>query len=119
MALLTVAGTALPDPHDVKLTRFPIKKENRTASGRLVVEIIAYKRRLQVTWALMRDPDLQTLLTLLEDHGPFVQVDFAPEGAEPQSMVAAVEEPIETGLWYKAPDGSRFWRDVTVTFVER
>ncbi|MBE3590013.1 MAG: hypothetical protein IMW98_04200 [Firmicutes bacterium] len=116
MALITIAGTPIVDPSEIKLGYFDLTKSSRTASGRMVMEIVATKRRLDLTWQKIADADLQAILDVIAAHKPFFVVTFPVPGGT-ASMTAYVGD-INTGLWYTV-GGVRWWQDVSFALIEQ
>jgi hypothetical protein len=51
MALITVGGITLPDPTEFQVGYMDISKAERNANGRMIIERIATKRKLFITYA--------------------------------------------------------------------
>ncbi len=116
MADIVIAGVQVARPAEVKVGRFDLTKSNRTASGRMVMEYIATKRRVDVTWKYLPDAELKKILDLLAQNKPFFQVSFpGPGGTE--TMVAYAGD-ISTSLWHSV-NGIRYWSEVSVSFIEQ
>lgn len=117
MALLVIAGWEAPNPSDLQVGRFDITKSARTASGRMVMEVVrAGVRRLDVTWAQMADPDYQTLLRVLQTNKPFFSVTYEDAGG-PETMTCYVGD-IAARAWHRV-NGVRYWSDVSMAFIEQ
>lgn len=117
MALLAIAGVSVADPAEVKVSRYDITKANRTASGRMVMEVVrAGVRRVDVVWRYLPDPDWQHILNLLLAHKPFFTLSY-PDAGGTQSMVCYCGD-INTTLWHTI-NGVRYWAEVSIAFIER
>ena len=117
MADIFIAGTQVARPAEVKVGRFDLTKSNRTASGRMVMEVIrAGVRRVDVTWRYLPDAELQKILTVLVANKPFFQVSFpGPGGTE--TMTAYCGD-INSSLWHTR-NGVRYWSEVSISFIEQ
>lgn len=115
MADIVIAGVQVACPAMVKVGRFDLTKSNRTASGRMVMEYIATKRRVDVTWKYLPDADLQTILNVLAANKPFFTLEYPDAGGQ-QTMECYAGD-ISTTLWHTR-GGTRYWEEVTVSFIE-
>ena len=60
VVVITIAGVKVASPADVKIGRFDLTKSNRTASGKMAMEIIrAGVRRVDVSWSYLPDDQLE------------------------------------------------------------
>jgi hypothetical protein len=62
MALVTVSGVALPTPTELQVGYFDISKAERNASGRMIIERIATKRKLFLTYSFVTPNDMAFIL---------------------------------------------------------
>jgi len=116
MALLTIAGVQVANPAEVKIGRFDLTKSNRTASGRMVMEYIATKRRVDVVWRYIPDADLQVILNLLAANKPFFTLEYPDAGG--QQTITCYAGDINTSLWHTR-NGIRYWSEVSIAFIEQ
>lgn len=116
MALLTIAGVQVANPAEVKIGRFDLTKSNRTASGRMVMEYIATKRRVDVVWRYIPDADLQVILNLLAANKPFFTLEYPDAGG--QQTITCYAGDINTSLWHTI-NGVRRWSEVSISFIEQ
>lgn len=117
MADLYIAGVKVARPADIRVGRFDLTKSNRTASGKMVMEVVrAGVRRVDVTWRYLPDADLQTILDVLAANKPFFSVRYPDAGGE-QTMTAYVGD-INAGLWHTV-GGVRYWSEVTLALIEQ
>lgn len=118
MALITLDGVTITNPGEIKLGKFNLTKSGRTASGLMVMEIIATKRKVDLSWSKLSDADLKTILDLL-DTGAFHTLTYPdPQGPGGQRTVTAYVGDIETGLWHTVA-GVRYWDGVKIPLIER
>lgn len=116
MADIHIAGIKVTSPADVKVGRFDLTKANRTASGRMVMEYIATKRRVDVVWRYIPDADLQVILNLLAANKPFFTLEYPDAGGQ-QTMTCYAGD-INTSLWHTI-NGVRRWSEVSISFIEQ
>lgn len=116
MADIYIAGIKVTSPADVKVGRFDLTKANRTASGRMKIEYIATKRRVDVVWRYIPDADLQVILNLLAANKPFFTLEYPDAGGQ-QTMTCYAGD-ILTSLWH-TKNGIRYWEEVSIPFIEQ
>lgn len=117
MADIVLAGTKVARPAEIKVGRFDLTKANRTASGRMVMDVIrAGIRRVDVTWKYLPDPELQTILNILAANKPFFSLSYPDAGGQ-KTMTCYVGD-ISTTLWHTIK-GVRYWEEVTIPFIEQ
>jgi hypothetical protein len=111
-----IAGVKIKTPSEVKIGRFDITKAERNAAGKMVMDIIATKRRVDCTWALIADSDLQTILNAITANKPFFALEYPEVGG--QNTMICYSGDINTGLWH-TKNGVRYWQDVSIPFIEQ
>lgn len=62
MALITIGGVAMPTPAEFQVGIMDISKAERNASGRMIIERVATKRKLFFTYNYLTDSDASLLL---------------------------------------------------------
>jgi hypothetical protein len=65
MALITVGGVALPTPSDFQVGIMDISKAERNANGKMIIERVATKRKLFITYSYVNQNDASTILNLI------------------------------------------------------
>jgi hypothetical protein len=65
MALVTIGGVAVPTPTEFQVGYQDISKAERNASGTMIIERIATKRKLFFTYAFITHTDASKLLKML------------------------------------------------------
>lgn len=114
--MLTIAGTTVKTPSGIKIGRFDITKSSRTASGKMVMDLIASKKRVDCTWKMISDSELQTIINTLTAHKPFFSLQYPDAGGT--DTITCYSGDIITSLWHTL-DGVRFWQDVQIAFIEQ
>ena len=117
MAVLTIGGAAMPSPSEMKVSVFEVGSGDvRSASGALVKDVTAVKRRLNLCWAHLTPLELGSLLDAVSG------VFFEAEYPDPVSMAArtAVFRAGEcTAGILKMENGAPVWTDVSMEWTER
>ena len=116
MADIYIAGIKVASPADVKVGRFDLVKARRAASGRMKMEYIATKRRVDVTWTYLPDPELEKILDILAANKPFFVLEY-PDAGGTKTMTCYAGD-IDTSLWHTM-NGMRYWKEVSIAFIEQ
>lgn len=112
-----IDGIQVKTPTGLKVGTFRITKSERLASGRMAMEIIAVKRRLDLSYAIIEDTDLKQLLDLL-DAKVFHEVVYPdPQNGEQATITAYVGDTGQEAGQRIA--GTRYWQDVSVALIEQ
>ncbi|MEW6048483.1 MAG: hypothetical protein AB1609_18735 [Bacillota bacterium] len=114
--MLWIANVQVAKPAEVKVGRFDLTKSRRTASGKMVMEVIATKRRVDVTWKMLADSDLKQILDLLAANKPFFTLQYPDAGGAATMTCYAGDT--NTSLWHTV-NGVRYWDEVTIPFIEQ
>lgn len=114
--MLQIAGISVKTPSDLKIGRFDITKSSRTASGKMVMEVIATKRRVDVVWKMITDSELQTIIDTITANKPFFSLQY-PDAGGSKTMTCYVGD-IVTSLWH-TKNGIRYWEEVSIPFIEQ
>lgn len=114
--MLTIAGTTVATPSEVKVGRFDLTKSSRTASGKMVMDIIATKRRVDCTWKMLSDSDLKLIIDTITAHKPFFSLTYPDAGGT--ATITCYAGDINTSLWH-TKNGVRYWEEVTIPFIEQ
>lgn len=72
--MLKIDGTTIPAPSDYQVGIMDISKAERNARGTMIIERIATKRKLELSWNYLDKNKLSQLLKLVSP--VFFQVDY-------------------------------------------
>ena len=114
--MLKIAGITVKAPTELKVGRFDLSKSGRTASGKMMMEIIATKRRVDVVWKMLKDSELQQILDLITANKPFFTLEY-PDAGGTKTMTCYAGD-IVTSLWH-TKNGIRYWEEVSIPFIEQ
>ena len=114
--MLKIAGITVKAPTELKVGRFDLSKSGRTASGKMVMDIIATKRRVDVVWKMLPDDELQKIIDTITANKPFFSLEY-PDAGGTQTMTCYAGD-IATSLWHTT-NGVRYWEDVSIGFIEQ
>ena len=115
--MIKINGAPIPAPSDYSVTVMDIELGKiRTASGLMVREKIATKRKLELVWRYLTREQMESLLAVVGS--TFFVVEFPdPQSVAPQIGTFSVEDRSAGALDYDA--GNVRWTDIKMTFVER
>lgn len=115
---MQINGVTIKTPMDLTVGVFRIASEaERTASGLMVLDVIAIKRRLDLTYTIISDAELKAILDILEG-GVFHSVTYPdPQGGEAKTITAYVGD-INQGAFFRR-NGVRYWKDVRLALIEQ
>ena len=114
--MLKIAGVSVKAPTDLKIGRFDLSKSGRTASGKMVMEIIATKRRVDVVWKMLTDTELEKIIDTITANKPFFTLTYPDTGGSKTMTCYAGD--IVTSLWH-TKNGIRYWEEVSIPFIEQ
>jgi len=114
--MLKIAGVSVKAPSEVNIGRFDLSKSGRTASGKMVMDIIATKRRVDVVWKMLPDDELQKIIDTITANKPFFSLEY-PDAGGTQTMTCYAGD-IITSLWH-TKNGVRYWEEVSIAFIEQ
>ncbi len=114
--MLKIAGTTVAAPVELKVGRFDLSKSGRTASGKMVMDIIATKRRVDCVWKMLPDSELKKILDVITANKPFFSLEY-PDAGGTKTMICYAGD-INTTLWY-TKNGIRYWEEVSIPFIEQ
>ena len=114
--MLKIAGVTVKTPNELKIGRFDLTKSNRTASGKMTMELIAIKRRVDCVWRMLPDNDLKLIVDTITDNKPFFSLEYPDVGG--QMTMTCYAGDIITSLWH-TKNGVRYWEEVSIGFIEQ
>lgn len=114
---MLIDNTQIKTPTGLKVAPFRISKAERLASGDMSMEIIAVKRRLDLSYAIIKDTDIKQILDLLESK-VFHTVTY-PDPQNGEEHTITVYEGDNSQNPGQKIAGTRYWEDVTIALIER
>jgi hypothetical protein len=112
---IKVNGIATKNPTELKISSYNLTKSGRVASGKMSMEIIAKKWKLELSYEIISAAEMQNILSLIDNGNPFFQVEFLYEGS--YKTITAYSGAIDrerfrtTSGWY--------WRGVKFDLIEQ
>lgn len=65
MAIITINGVELPAPSELQIGIMDLSKAERNANGTMIIERIATKRKIELSWSYLSRTSLQTVLSMV------------------------------------------------------
>lgn len=113
---MRIGGQLIQAPTKCELGRFTISRSERTSSGRMNIEIIARKRRLDCEWSWISAPALKLIHDLLESGATHTVQFIDTRSGESATMTVYVGD--MTQVTGHIGSGSRWWRDASISLIE-
>lgn len=116
MSLIKIKGVELPTPSEYSVGIQDISKAERNANGTMIIDRIATKRKIELSWKML---DSNTLSQVLNAVAPVL---FTVEYMDPQ------DNAMKTGTFYcgdrnnpmmRFTNGVPIYKDVKFSIVER
>lgn len=114
--MIKINGVDIPTPSDYQVGIQDISKAERNANGTMIIERIATKRKIELSWNYLTKEQLQQVLNAVSP------VFFTVEYLDPQDNAT------RTGTFYAGDrnvgaldyiDGKVRWKDIKFNVIER
>ena len=114
--MIKVNGVDIPTPSDYMVSVLDISKAERNANGTMIIERVATKRRLEMTWNYLSQVDLSALLTRISP--TFFEVEY----------IDSQTGTVRTGTFYAGDrnagaidyqNGVMRFKDISFNLIER
>lgn len=113
--MIRINGVKIKTPKDAILRRYNLTKSGRVASGLMKMDLVAKKRKLEISYEIISGKDMQTILDLIDGNNMFFEVSYeTPQGSG--IMTCYVGE-IPT-KYYRRKSGW-YWTDVQFSLIEQ
>lgn len=115
---MMINGITIKTPTKLRVGVFRIAgRAERTASGKMVMDIIAIKRKLYLEWEIIEESELKKIMDTLESR-TFHTVTYPdPQKGENHTITAYVGD-MDQEAWQKI-SGTRYWRNVSFSLIEQ
>jgi hypothetical protein len=116
MALLKINGVDMPTPTDFNVGIMDLSKAERNANGTMIIERIATKRKLEISYSFLDRTDMSKILNAISP------VFFSATYMDPQTNA------MRTGTFYSGDrnlpmldykNGVPRWKDIKFDLVEK
>lgn len=104
-------------PHDFKTERYRITKAERVASGKMMMDHIAHKKKFFFTYKAIKASDLNKILAIVyESTECFFKFDYVENNEWKTATCYVGDIPAQL---HRSDDADWVWRDVTMNFIEQ
>ena len=118
MAFLLVNQTAVPSPSEMTVEIFDVSGGvERSAGGSALIDRVAVKRRLELTWAHLSGVELRGLLSAV-GAAPFFEATYPdPQTGAARTMTCYAEE--RAAAVQRVTNGVPVWQGLKMRWIER
>ena len=118
MAVIRINGAAMPTPSTMKVNIFDVSATaDRSASGKMIIDRVGTKRKLELTWAHLTADELSRLLSAVGEETFFTAAYPDPQTGGVRTMSCYCGDRA-TGV-LRMENGSPVWTDVEMNWIER
>ena len=118
MPVLQVNHMTVPAPSALAVTIADVAQTaERSASGAAVIDRVAVKRSLELSWAHLAPAELASLLAAVGEHAFFEATYPDPQTGQARTMTCYAEE--RSAAVLRVEDGAPVWRDLKMRWIER
>lgn len=115
--MFTLDGIVLKNPSGWAPEDYPLTNSNRVGNGDMIMELVAWKRKFNFTYAAIESSELDKILNILIGSTSMFHILTYPDnGIQKQARVypGAIPRKLHRG------DGSNWvWKDVSFSLIER
>lgn len=113
--ILKLNDTTIKKPKDFKISKFNLTKSGRVASGKMVMDLVAKKRKFEFSYEVLSGPELDTILSIIDTDAMFFTISYVENGTEKSATVYVGE------ISHKRfrTDGVWYWKDVSFNLIEQ
>lgn len=114
--MIKINGVELPAPSGYTPSIQDISKAERNANGTMIIERIATKRKLSLSWGVLSSADMSTILNLVAP--VFFSVEYIdPQDGALKSGTFYSGDRVCDGVTYK--DKQMYWKNAKFDIIER
>ena len=108
---IVISGISMPRTRTLEVGGSYLAKETTMASGKIVRDIIGYRKELTAEWEWVPDGLLQELLPIVRS-GEFVTIEYPDPAQGDTSGVFSIE--VDPQKIFKFKDGMPYWYSVKI-----
>lgn len=114
LMLKSINGFTLKQPTSFDLEDYPLTKSGRVASGKMKIELVAWKRKFVFAYEVMSGPEIEQLKRAIRTNRMLFPLEYVENGVDYCAIVyggAIKRQRFRTdGIWY--------WKNVTFNLIE-
>lgn len=112
---ITINGTTIKSPSNVEIGSYNLTKSGRVASGKMTMELIAKKTKLNITYEIISGLEMNVILAMIDSKAMFFNVSYVDTNVV-KTKKMYVGEINKTQF---RTDGGWYWKNVTFNFIEQ
>lgn len=113
--VLKLNTTTIKKPKSFRISKYNLTKSGRVASGKMVMDLIAKKRKFELSYDVISGTDWNTILNIIDSQTMFFTLTYTENNAEKTATVYVGEISADKfrtdGVWY--------WKNVTFNLIEQ
>ena len=113
--MITIGASTVRTPSDMRVSFLDVQNVERNAAGLAVIDRIARKKRVSMSWNYISNSDLSTILTALAP----VYFNITYPEASGAVTISCYVEMFEAGLQKYSGGAAVGWKDTKLEVIER
>lgn len=113
-----INGKTIKPPTEISFSFENLDKEERTLDGTMVVDLIAQKRKVDVSWEYLSKEDM-AILSAETRNGVFVAVSYNDNSTGALTTMTARPQSLTYQPHFEWAKNRLIWKSVSISFVER
>lgn len=113
--LLQLNGVTIKEPKSFRIERYDITKASRLASGKMVMDLIAKKKKFVFNYEVLSGAELQKILDIVDSNDVFYTFTYEENGILKTTTVYC--SPI-TADKFRTSSGW-YWKNVSFSLIEQ
>lgn len=112
---IRINGITVATPTNYRVERYKITQAERTASGDMVMDVIAKKRKFTLEYAAITGSEMNRILDILDTDAAFFELSYPDRGVISTATVyvGSINQTLHR------TDGDWIWTDVEFALIER
>lgn len=112
-----IDGNEIKNPSKFKIERYNLTQSSRVASGQMMMELIAKKRKFYFTYEAISATELNVILDAIwETDEVFFELTYTENNQRKTATVYTGSIPTEL---HRGDDDEWIWKDVSINFIEQ
>lgn len=114
--LLKLGGKTIKRPSGFDIEKYNLTKSGRVASGKMVMELIAKKRKFLFSYEVISGVSLETLLSVIDTDAMFFKLEYTENSDDVKEAMVYVGSIKAKNF---RTDGIWYWKNVTFDLIEQ
>jgi len=114
---LIIGGTTVKTPQEMPIEKYNLTKSGRVTSGKMTMELVAQKRKLNCKYNAIREDDFQVILNKIYSTNMFFSVTYDDAGGS--HTITCYAGAVKGEPFRKDTDEVWIWKDVEFALIEQ